>query len=90
SLLAWSDEAEKAKAAARSVYKSRGEFFVRLLRDELGLQATNPEGAFYTMLDVRPLGDDLEVAEKCLQNKVITVPGRAFGNEAEGFLRLSF
>lgn len=90
SLLAWSDEAEKAKAAARSVYKSSGEFFVRLLRDELGLQATNPEGAFYTMLDVRPLGDDLEVAEKCLQNKVITVPGRAFGNEAEGFLRLSF
>lgn len=90
SLLAWSDEAEKAKAAARSVYKSRGEFFVRLLRDELGLQATNPEGAFYTMLDVRPLGDDLEVAEKCLQNKVITVPGRAFGIEAEGFLRLSF
>ena len=42
------------------------------------------------MLDVRPLGDDLEIAEKCLQNRVVTVPGVAFGNEAKGFLRISF
>lgn len=89
-LLAWTEAAEEAKAAARSIYKSRGEFLVRLFRDELGLSATTPEGAFYTMLDVRPLGDDLEIAEKCLQNRVITVPGRAFGSEAEGFLRISF
>ena len=31
------------------------------------------------MLDVRSLGDDIEIAEKCLQNRVITVPGVAFG-----------
>ena len=42
------------------------------------------------MLDVRSLGDDLEVAEKFLQNRVITVPGIAFGSEAKGFLRVSF
>jgi aspartate aminotransferase len=36
------------------------------------------------------LGDDLEVAEKFLQNRVITVPGVAFGSEAKGFLRVSF
>ena len=42
------------------------------------------------MLDVRPLGDDLEVAEKFLQNRVVTVPGIAFGGEAKGFLRISF
>jgi aspartate/methionine/tyrosine aminotransferase len=57
---------------------------------ELGLNATSPEGAFYTMLDIRELGDDIEVAEKCLQNRVITVPGVAFGDEARGFLRISF
>ena len=34
--------------------------------------------------------DDIEVAEKCLQNRVITVPGVAFGDEAKGFLRISF
>ena len=90
SLLAWTPEAEAAKQHARDVYKKRGEFLVKQFKDELGLNATSPEGAFYTMLDVRPLGDDLEIAEKCLQNRVVTVPGVAFGNEAKGFLRISF
>ncbi|CAN5337712.1 hypothetical protein BH10ACI1_BH10ACI1_21250 [soil metagenome] len=48
------------------------------------------EGAFYTMLDVRPIGDDVEFAEKFLANRVITVPCIAFGSEAKGFLRVSF
>ena len=90
SLLAWTDEAEAAKQHARDVYTSRGKFLVELFQKEMGLKATEPEGAFYTMLDVRHLGDDVEVAEKCLQNRVITVPGVAFGQEAKGFLRISF
>lgn len=89
-LLGWTPEAEAAKQNARDVYKKRGAFMVDLLDRELGLRATSPEGAFYTMLDVRSLGDDIEIAEKCLQNRVITVPGVAFGDEAKGFLRLSF
>jgi aspartate/methionine/tyrosine aminotransferase len=89
-LLGWSTKAEKAKAEAREIYAKRGEFLVRLLEDELGLHATKPEGAFYTMLDVRSIGDDIAVAEKCLQNRVVTVPGVAFGSEAKGFLRISF
>ncbi|MGB7202957.1 MAG: pyridoxal phosphate-dependent aminotransferase [Pyrinomonadaceae bacterium] len=90
SLLAWTDEAEAAKQHAREVYKQRGEFLVNLFKTEMDLHATSPEGAFYTMLDVRSLGDDIEVAEKCLQNRVVTVPGVAFGTEAKGFLRISF
>lgn len=90
SLLGWSDEAEAAKQHARDVYRKRGEFLVDLFEREMGLHATSPEGAFYTMLDVRSLGDDIEVAEKCLQNRVVTVPGVAFGDEAKGFLRISF
>jgi len=89
-LLGWSPEAEQAKAGAREIYAKRGDYLVNLLKDELGLHATKPEGAFYTMLDVRPVGDDLEVAEKFLQNRVVTVPGVAFGSEAKGFLRISF
>lgn len=89
-LLGWTDEAEKAKAEARDIYKRRGELLVSLLKSELGLNATAPEGAFYTMLDVRPIGDDVEIAERFLQNRVITVPGVAFGTEARGFLRISF
>ncbi|MGC2235029.1 MAG: aminotransferase class I/II-fold pyridoxal phosphate-dependent enzyme [Pyrinomonadaceae bacterium] len=90
SLLGWTEEAELAKAEAREIYKRRGEFLIDLLQKELGLRGTSPEGAFYTMVDVRNLGDDLEVAEKLLQNRVITVPGVAFGSEAKGFLRVSF
>jgi aspartate/methionine/tyrosine aminotransferase len=90
SLLGWTEEAERAKAEAREIYKRRGEFLIDLLQKELGLRGTSPEGAFYTMLDVRSLGDDLEIAEKFLQNRVITVPGIAFGSEAKGFLRVSF
>jgi len=90
SLLGWSDEAETAKQYARNIYKKRGDFLVDLFEKEMGLRATSPEGAFYTMLDVRRLGDDIAVAEKCLQNRVITVPGVAFGDEAKGFLRISF
>lgn len=89
-LLGWTAEAEAAKQFARETYKKRGEFMVDLLENELGLRATSPEGAFYTMLDVRSLGDDIEIAEKCLQNRVVTVPGVAFGSEAKGFLRISF
>ena len=90
SLLGWTQEAERAKAEAREIYKRRGRFLIDTLQSELGLRGTAPEGAFYTMLDVRSLGDDLEVAERFLQNRVITVPGVAFGSEAKGFLRVSF
>ena len=90
SLLAWTPEAENAKEHARDVYRARGQFLVNLFASELGLKATSPEGAFYTMLDVRSLGDDIEIAEKFLQNRVVTVPGVAFGDEAKGFLRISF
>jgi aspartate/methionine/tyrosine aminotransferase len=90
SLLGWTEEAEKAKKEAREIYRRRGEFLIKLLQDEIGLRGTSPEGAFYTMVDVSHLGDDLEVAEKFLNNRVITVPGIAFGSEAKGFLRVSF
>jgi len=89
-LLGWTAEAEAFKQHARDIYKKRGDFLVGLFKSEMGLTATSPEGAFYSMLDVRELGDDLEIAERCLQNKLITVPGIAFGLEANGFLRVSF
>ena len=90
SLLGWTAQAEQAKAEAREIYRLRGEFLIDILQKELGLRGTSPEGAFYTMVDVRELGDDLEIAERFLQNRVITVPGIAFGDEAKGFLRISF
>ena len=56
----------------------------------MSLRAVEPEGAFYTMVDVSAHGDSMTVAERLLEHGVITVPGSAFGTEGEGFLRVSF
>jgi aspartate aminotransferase len=90
SLVAWSDEAEAARAGFRATFRTRRDHLLRLIGTELGLKAVTPEGAFYTMLDVSEFGPSMKVAEALLAARVITVPGAAFGNESEGFLRVSF
>jgi aspartate/methionine/tyrosine aminotransferase len=89
-LAAWTDEAEQARAGFRETFRSRRDHLVELIDQELGLRAVTPEGAFYTMLDVSEFGRSMDVAEALLNEKVITVPGAAFGSESEGFLRVSF
>jgi aminotransferase len=63
---------------------------LELIDSELGLRAVTPDGAFYTMVDVSKFGSSMKVAEALLAERVITVPGSAFGSESEGFLRVSF
>lgn len=89
-LAAWSDEAKESINETRRIYKTRRDFFVKQIENELGLRAIVPDGAFYTMVDARKFGDDVKLAEKLLEHRVITVPGVAFGEESRGFLRLSF
>ena len=89
-LVAWSDEAEAARAGFRETFRSRRDHLLGLVESELGLRAVTPDGAFYTMLDVREFGPSMRVAEALLDARVITVPGAAFGSESEGFLRVSF
>ena len=90
SLVAWSDEAEAARAGFRETFRARRDHLLKLIGSELGLRAVTPEGAFYTMLDVSEFGPSMKVAESLLAQRVITVPGAAFGSESEGFLRVSF
>ncbi|HRH41242.1 MAG TPA: aminotransferase class I/II-fold pyridoxal phosphate-dependent enzyme [Pyrinomonadaceae bacterium] len=90
-LKAWTDEGQAARQYSREVYKNRREHILKEIETQLGLPAISPEGAFYTMLDVRSICDDeMEICEKFLQNRVITIAGKAFGDETKGFLRLSF
>jgi len=90
SLVSWSDEAEAARAEFRETFRSRRDHLLTLVREELGLNAVTPDGAFYTMIDVSEFGPSMQVAEALLGAGVITVPGAAFGSESEGFLRVSF
>ena len=90
SLVAWSDEAEQARAGFRETFRARRDHLLALIQSELRLRAVTPEGAFYTMLDVSDYGPSMRVAEALLEERVITVPGAAFGSESEGFMRVSF
>jgi aminotransferase len=90
-LKAWTDEGQVAMQNARNIYKNRREHILKEIETQLGLPAISPEGAFYVMLDVRSICyDEMEICEKFLQNRVITIAGKAFGDETKGFLRLSF
>jgi aspartate/methionine/tyrosine aminotransferase len=89
-LVAWTDEAEAARAGFRATFRSRREHLLQLIESELGLRAIKPDGAFYTMLDVSEYGSSFKVADALLSERVITVPGAGFGSESEGFLRVSF
>ena len=88
-LAAWSEEATNARRDIREIFERRRDHLLTLLRG-IGLRCITPDGAFYTLVDVRHLGTSLEVAEAILAGGVVTVPGSAFGSESEGFLRVSF
>jgi aspartate/methionine/tyrosine aminotransferase len=89
-LAAWTEEAESARANARNIFRERRDHLLSLISRELKLRAVTPDGAFYTMMNVEDYGSSMEVAERLLEHRVITVPGGAFGHESEGTLRVSF
>jgi aspartate/methionine/tyrosine aminotransferase len=67
----------------------------RLLLDGLnalpGVRCLAPEGAFYAFPNVSKLGRSQDVAENWLRRaQVITIPGSAFGEAGEGFVRICF
>ena len=88
-LVAWTEEAVAARREIRLTFHKRRDHLLAALRRE-GFRCVTPDGAFYTMVDIRAYGSSLDVAEKILEGGVVTVPGNAFGIEGEGFLRVSF
>src|SRR5688572_9573387 len=61
SLVSWTDEAELARKDFRKTFASRREHLLQLVESELELRAVAPEGAFYTMVDVRAFGTSMTV-----------------------------
>jgi aminotransferase len=75
----------------RESYKRRRDFLVRRFR-EIGLHCHLPQATFYTFPDVSPFGlDGEQFAKQLLQKEeVAVVPGTAFGNGGDSFVRASF
>lgn len=72
-------------------YRRRRDFMVSSLR-ELGFPLVEPTGAFYLFPDIRQTGlTSLDFAKKLLEEaKVAVVPGSAFSEYGEGFVRISY
>ena len=75
----------------REAYNQRRRFLVHTFR-EMGLDCFEPFGAFYIFPSIKSLGmSSDEFAEELLKKeKVAVVPGTAFGDSGEGFLRISY
>jgi len=72
-------------------YKRRREFIVDKL-NALGLDCRKPQGAFYVFPSIKKTGlNSLEFAQGLLkEEKVAVVPGTAFGNQFNDYLRMSY
>lgn len=75
----------------RDDYDMRRRFTVNAFR-EIGLLCFEPEGAFYAFPSIQSTGlSSEEFCEKLIYSKrVAVVPGNAFGDCGEGFIRVSY
>jgi aspartate/methionine/tyrosine aminotransferase len=89
-LAAFTEEGRAATALMREELRRRRDVMASAIERELRLPYVAGEGAFYIMLDISRFGLSEEIAFRLLDERVITVPGSAFGSEGEGFLRLSY
>ena len=84
---------QQAAAEMRAAYARRRDLVLRIsheLESEKVL-VTPPQGAFYFFLDLRPLRmTSLEICERILDEAGVgLVPGSAFGEQGEGFVRMA-
>ena len=78
-------------ARMKESYNQRRNYLVHELRD-MGLDCFEPYGAFYVFPSIKKFGlTSEEFATRLLEEeKVAVVPGTAFGDCGEGFLRISY
>ena len=82
---------DEAVAAMREEYDMRRRLIVNGF-NKLGLSCREPKGAFYAFPCIRSTGmSSEEFCERLLYSeKVAVVPGTAFGESGEGFIRASY
>lgn len=75
----------------RESYNQRRRYLVHAFR-EMGLECFEPFGAFYIFPCIKEFGmtSDAFAARLLQEEKLAVVPGTAFGNSGEGFLRISY
>ncbi|MEW6732394.1 MAG: pyridoxal phosphate-dependent aminotransferase [Acidobacteriota bacterium] len=89
-LKAFTPAALNAVVEFRAQLREQRDLLADAVQAQLQTDFIMPAGAFYMMVDVRRWGTSMSVAERLLDYGVITIPGSAFGDCGEGFLRISF
>ena len=78
-------------AMMRAEYNIRRKYLLRRF-EAMGLECFEPFGAFYVFPCIKEFGMTSDEFATTLLNakKVVVVPGTAFGNSGEGFVRISY
>ena len=79
-------------AHMREQYRIRRDYVMNRIASIPGLSCSKPQGTFYAFLDIRQSGLDSETFAMRLleEEQVVLVPGTAFGEFGEGYIRLSY
>jgi LL-diaminopimelate aminotransferase len=72
--------------AIRRIYGERRAFAENKL-SSMGFEVTHSEATFYVW--VRVGEDEMPFVERALENDVVVTPGRGFGEEGRGYIRLA-
>lgn len=86
------EETKLAIENMRRAYQERRDILVKGLNEIKGFHCLIPEGAFYAFPNISELGKSSEELSMYLLDEcgVVTVPGTAFGEQGEGYLRFSY
>lgn len=84
-------DGDKDVQVMRESYDQRRRYLIHTFK-EMGLECFEPHGAFYTFPSIKRFGmTSDEFATRLLrEEKVAVVPGTAFGDCGEGYLRISY
>ena len=84
-------DGDKDVEMMREEYNQRRRFLMHRFK-EMGLECFEPFGAFYVFPCIKEFGmtSDEFATELLKSKKVAVVPGTAFGDSGEGFLRISY
>jgi aspartate/methionine/tyrosine aminotransferase len=86
-------EIQKVTAEMRAAYSRRRDLVLRIARELRSnrVKLIPPQGAFYFFLDFRALNmSSVEMCERILEEEGVgLVPGSAFGEQGEGFIRMT-
>ena len=94
-IFALKGNAEEERLQNREELRKRRELAISCLEKHTDLSYIKPAGAFYIFTNIAnkiaKYGSSLDISMNLLsKEKVVTIPGIAFGQRGEGFLRISF